>query len=292
MKLLIIGPRSVENNQIVAEAKKRGHKVLRAPLHEISLIIKGNGMRAFWRGKKLEKFDICLFRGISPNFAKAKTLARWFKFSGTEVVDRKLYNREYEFDKMFMSFEFFQKNLPCLDTFHFSTFEEMSRYLTKIPRPTLIKDIRGMHSRNIYSFKTKQGLERFFAKRKNQVERFLIQQKVEADYYFRVLVVGHKALGAMRRMSYYNPKKNKTPLSRRSAPSVLTNELKGLALRAARATNTDIAGVDIIKDGNSYKLLEVNRSPKFMRFSAVMKVNVAEAIVKYLANFSNKKSGL
>ncbi len=284
MKLLIIGPRSIENNQIMIEAKRRGHEVLRTSLHKISLIVKDNKMQAFWRGEKLENFDVCLFRGIAPYFAKAKTLARYFKFSGTEVIDRELYNKAYEFDKMFMSFEFFQENLPCVDTFHFSTFEEFSRYLTKIPRPVLIKDINGMHSRNIYSFKTKKGLEQFFIKRKNRVERFLIQKKVNADFYFRVLVVGDKILGVMQRMSYYNSERKKVPLEKRSTPAILTEELKALALKAAKATNTDIAGVDIIRDGDQQKLLEVNRSPKFKRFTRVVGINVAEEIVKYLEN--------
>lgn len=245
-------------------------------------------MRAFWRGNELAEFDICLFRGISPHFAKAKTLARYLKHSGTEVIDRELYNKSYEFDKMFMSFEFFQNKLPCVDTFHFSTLEELGRYLGKIPRPVLIKDISGMHSRDIYSFKTKKGLERFFIKRKSQVARYLIQKKVDADYYFRVLIIGHKVLGAMRRMSYYHPRRLKTPLARRSAPAVLSSELRDLALAAARATHADIAGVDIIKDGNNYKLLEVNRSPKFSRFTVVTGINVAEEIVGYLEKFGRR----
>ncbi|MBT5338500.1 hypothetical protein HN858_02775 [Candidatus Falkowbacteria bacterium] len=284
MKLLIIGPKSKENISIAQEAKKRHHHVVHTSLSKISLLVRGNKMEAYWRGKKLDGFGVCLFRGISPHFAKAKTLARFLKFSGTEVIDRELYNKAYEFDKMFMSFEFFQKGLPCIDTFHFSTYEELSRYMAKIPRPVVIKDIAGMQSRNIYSFKTKKGLEQFFQKRKNKVKQFLIQKRLNSNFYYRVVVVGNEVLGAMKRMSYFNLERKNIPLAKRSVFAELTKDLKILALKAAKATNTDIAGVDIIKDGDDLKLLEVNRSPKFKRFTKITKINVAEQIVKYLEN--------
>lgn len=282
MRILIVGPKSWENQALTETAKKRGHFVLRSPLHEISLLVKNNNLEAWRHGKKLEKFDVCLVRGISPFLAKAKTLARYLDFLGVKVVDQELCDKDYEFDKMFTFFGFFQAGLSCIDTMQFSTFEELSRYLIKIPEPIVIKDICGMHSREVFSFKTKQELLKFFSTKKNTVKQFLIQKKVDADYYFRVLVVGGQALGAMRRMSFFHPKRKQVPLDGRSEKAELTDELKNLAVTAAAAVNADIAGVDIIFDGKTPKLLEVNRSPKFKRFTSVMSVNVADMIIEYL----------
>jgi RimK family alpha-L-glutamate ligase len=282
MKLLIIGPKSWENIALVEAAKKRGHFVLRASLHEISLMVTNNKMEAINNGKKLEKFDICLFRGISPFLAKAKTLARYLDFTGVKVVDQELVNKDYEFDKMLTFFGFFQESLPCIDTLQFSTFEELSRNSIKIPEPMVIKDICGMHSRGICSFETKKELMNFFRTRQDSVQQFLIQKKVNTDCYYRVLIVGGRALGAMKRVSFFHPRKNKIPLAERSEKAELTVELKELAVRAAAAVNADIAGVDIIFDNKKPKLLEANRSPKFKRFTKVMGINVADKIIGYL----------
>lgn len=282
MKLLIIGPKSWENLALAEAAKKRGHFVLRSSLNEISLLVKNNKMEAWRQGKVLKNFDVCLFRGISPHLAKAKTLARLLDFSGTKVVDRELYGRPYEFNKMFMFFDLAKAGLPCIDTLNFSNFDELFGYLDKIPKEIVIKPICGMHSRGIYRMKTKTELLKFFEKRKNEVQNFIIQDKVNADHYFRVLVVGTKALGAMKRMSFFHPRKKTVALAKRSVKAELTNELKDLAVTATAAVNADMAGVDIIFDGESPKLLEVNRSPKFKRFTSVMSVDVADKIIEYL----------
>ncbi len=286
MRILIIGPKSEENISLVNAGQKRNHQVKLVSLHQISLLVQANKMKAYVSGQELADYDVCLFRGISPYFAKAKTVANFLKLRGTEVFDRKIYSKAFGYGKMFMTFEFFQKGLPCIDTFHFSTFEELNKYLVKIPRPVLIKDIAGMHSRNIYSFQTKKGLEQFFLKRKKKVKQFLIQKKLNANYYYRVLVVGDKVLGSMKRMSYFNPQRKSTPLAKRSVRVEKNKEIESLALQAARATHTDIAGVDIIYDGDNPKIQEVNRSPKFGRFTEVMNVDVAQEIIKYLEKFN------
>jgi RimK family alpha-L-glutamate ligase len=289
MKLLIIGPKSYENIALKEDAKKKGHDVLLVSIQSITLIIKQDTMKAYYMGKVMDDFDVCLFRGINPFFAKAKTLAKYFHFNKTKVIDRELYNRVYEFDKMFMSFELFQKNLPCIDSFHFSNYPEFKKYLEKIPRPVFIKDMQGMHGRNMFYFKTKKGLDEFFEKNRKKVSQYLIQRVIINEYYYRVLVIGNEVYGSMKRMSFLNKQRHETKLEDRSFTSELTKELKDLALRAAKATNTDIAGVDIIFDGDKPKLLEVNRSPKFKRFTKVMNVNVAGEIISYLEKLKPEK---
>lgn len=282
MKLLIVGPDSYENRELKKEAVKAGHFVIASSIKEISLIIKEGKMKLYWQGKELPGVDLCLFRGISPFFAKAKTLAKYLHQTNVLVVDKELYSQVYEFDKMFMSCNFFIKKLPCIDSYYFSNYKEFKKYLNKIPQPAIIKDIKGMQSRNVFVFKTREELDSFLSKNKRKVKDFLIQKVVINEHYFRVLVVGGKVLGAMKRMSYLNENKEQTVLARRSSRAQLTPELKKFALAAVKATNADIAGVDLIYDQGALKILESNRSPKFKRFTQIMNINVAQEIINYL----------
>lgn len=64
---------------------------------------------------------------------------------------------------------------------------------------------------------------------------------------------------------------------------LMHTKLKELALTAARAAEIEFAGLDIMPDKNGrLKVLEINRSPQFKRFSQVTGINVAEEVIKYI----------
>jgi len=170
--------------------------------------------------------------------------------------------------------------LPCLDTYYYPTVLAFKRFGKDLNYPVLLKDINGMHGRNIFYKKTQIELEEFFGWRK--INNYFIQKFIPTDYYYRVLVVGNKVLGAMKRNTLMSIRKKRIPLEKRSHKTELTPELKKLALKAAKATNTDIAGVDIIYDNDKPYILEVNRSPQFKRFTQVMGIDVAAEIITYL----------
>jgi len=282
MKILFIGPASDENKYLVKSAIDRGHRAQIIGLSQISFVVKNNKMEVMAGGKKLPQFDVCLFRGISPSFAKAKALAKYLHSLGTRVVDKELYSEVYEFDKVFMTESLVEGKVPVIDSYYFSTFAELKNFASKLPSKLLIKDVHGMHSRNIFCFNGQAELIKFFEKRKADVGNFLIQKRLNAEYYYRVFVVGRKVLGAMKRMTIVNEKRLTVRLNERSTVGRMNAELSEISLLAMKATHADIAGIDVIYDGKMAKVLEVNRSPKFARFTEVMGVEVASEIIKYL----------
>ncbi|OGI29418.1 MAG: hypothetical protein A2288_03810 [Candidatus Moranbacteria bacterium RIFOXYA12_FULL_44_15] len=62
---------------------------------------------------------------------------------------------------------------------------------------------------------------------------------------------------------------------------LLTQELKELALKATKAMNYEVAGVDIIKHKKKLYVLEINSAPQWQKFKEVTGVNPAEAIIAY-----------
>lgn len=286
MKILIIGPNSVENKMLVETAKKRGHYVCRVSIKQLVFALKENTFTIFYKNNDIASYDICLIRGVNPFFARAKTVAKYLSRKNVPVVDKELYNKVYTFDKMFMYSALQHHGLPCPDTFYFPTMIAYKKNKFKWQYPILVKDVHGMHGRNIYFRYSKEELDNLFNRRK--INKFFIQQCIDADCYYRVLVVGKKVLGAMKRYTLKYLRKKRVPLAKRSMAGQITKAQAKLALKAAKATNSDIAGVDMIYDekGNAY-ILEVNRSPNFKRFTQIMQVNVAEQIIKYLEKNKN-----
>ena len=64
-------------------------------------------------------------------------------------------------------------------------------------------------------------------------------------------------------------------------PLELNDELTKLAVRAARVTKTEIAGVDIMESKDGLQVIEINSIPGFTALQKVTEINLAEEIVSY-----------
>ncbi len=112
----------------------------------------------------------------------------------------------------------------------------------------------------------------------NQV--FYLQEFIEHhNRDIRILVLGDKAIAGMYRVS--DNWKTNINFGAKPEPIKISDELENLAIKAARITKTEIAGVDIIESKNGFLVIEVNSIPGFTALQTVSKVNIAEEIVSY-----------
>jgi glutathione synthase/RimK-type ligase-like ATP-grasp enzyme len=113
------------------------------------------------------------------------------------------------------------------------------------------------------------------------------QQYIEADGYFRLLVMANRVKVAMFRsidqsVSHkYN--KERDGLAKVLEVTNLPGEMQRMAIQASGALDLDIAGVDLMKDRNSGKwyCIEVNASPQLVGGQFV------EEKMEALGNFLN-----
>lgn len=100
----------------------------------------------------------------------------------------------------------------------------------------------------------------------------------------RVVVVGGRPLGAVCRQG--DGWRSNVARGARTGPYPLSPELAKLAIAAAERTGAELAGVDLIEDGDgSFSVLEVNHGVEFTGFQAALgdEADVAEAIADHLA---------
>jgi len=95
----------------------------------------------------------------------------------------------------------------------------------------------------------------------------------------RILVLGDKVIAGMYRVS--DSWKTNIYAGAKAEPLEVTNELKNLAVKAAKITKTEIAGVDILESEKGFSVLEVNSIPGFTALQKVTDVNIAEEIINY-----------
>jgi RimK family alpha-L-glutamate ligase len=97
----------------------------------------------------------------------------------------------------------------------------------------------------------------------------------------RVWVVGGRVLGAMRRRSTDGSFKANISRGGDGEPFPLNSAIEALALASAAAVNLEIAGVDLLFDGEGYCVCEVNSAPGFAGFEQATGLNVAREILKH-----------
>jgi len=109
---------------------------------------------------------------------------------------------------------------------------------------------------------------------------FYLQEFVEHFHRdIRILVLGEEAVAGMYRVG--DNWKTNISAGGKEKPLELTQELKNLAIEAAKAVKTEIAGVDIIESKEGYQVIEVNSIPGFTALQRVSNIDLAEKIIDY-----------
>lgn len=95
----------------------------------------------------------------------------------------------------------------------------------------------------------------------------------------RVIVVGGRVLGAIRRTPVGGEFRANAHQGARVASEPVSDDLAAIAVAATAALNLDVAGVDLILHEAAWLVIEVNSSPGFEAFEAATGVDVASAVV-------------
>ncbi len=191
-------------------------------------------------------------------------------------------------DKWFTASALHRAGLPTPRSIVALTPEAALKALEEIGYPAVIKPLVGSWGRMV----TRVGdrsvaeavLEHVAALPSPQSHVVLVQELVQhANCDLRVIVIGGQVLGATRRHGV----EWRTNVARGavSAATTLTPGQAQLAVDAAGALGADIAGVDLLEDGEgTTTVLEVNDRVEFRGFQTAHadRVDVAQAIVTHV----------
>jgi RimK family alpha-L-glutamate ligase len=162
--------------------------------------------------------------------------------------------------------------------------------------PLIIKGSGGNRGERVFKVKNKDELEELVLNlRTSEVhegKRYLMQEYVENDGDFRVLVLGDEILGAMKRSRQNeNEFRNNFSTGGKVEPVELPEEIKKLAVKAAKVCGVMVAGVDVVlRNGNWDEPLiwEVNKGPQFSGFAKATGMDVPYRMVKFLVSLMDK----
>ncbi|MBU1198696.1 MAG: RimK family alpha-L-glutamate ligase [Nanoarchaeota archaeon] len=274
MKIDVIGVKSFENRLLVKEIKSRGLESDYADPRKVSYAFRKNKLRIYLTSTEYKIPDAVICRGgfISKIEQEGRQLIHVLEQLGVLLIEKPhLINRDK--DKMFFAMLFMKHKIPTPDTFYLR-----NKTLLKIIdfSPVIVKHQRGRKGKNIFKF---DKLEKLPSK------SYFIQNMISNSHVDkRVFVIGDKVIGAMERRAAKKGEWRSNLALGGSAKAVkVDDKTKNLAIRAAKACEYEIAGVDIITDKQGKQfVIEVNRAPQFRGLMKATGINVAGKIVDYV----------
>lgn len=281
MKLLIIGsPKTYESKRIVAEAKKRGHSAERADFGAIIFKIEHNFSVNF-QEKNIKYFDGFIFRGISNHLPQALLLADYLKRNQKIIIDERLANKRYITSKLSSLIKFKRFGLSVPLTYQILESSGFKAIAQKLGFPLIIKEENAAKGEGIYLLKNLEEAKLLF--KKINCASVLIQKYIPSNFDIRVLVLGGRILGAIKRTAKKGEFRSNIAQGGTAEVYSLDSDLKKLAILTAKASDNEFAGIDIMIDSkNKPYILESNRAPQFKGFEEATGINVAQEIVKYI----------
>jgi ribosomal protein S6--L-glutamate ligase len=150
--------------------------------------------------------------------------------------------------------------------------------------PVILKLISGTHGKGVMLGRDMDEIQASLETVWALNQTLLIQEYIDhaPGTDIRVLVVGGRALGAMRRTARLGRFRANVHQGASVESYPLTDRLEWLALRAAGVLGLDIAGIDLMETAEGFSVIEVNSAPGFEGFEKATGHNVAADMLRYV----------
>lgn len=195
-------------------------------------------------------------------------------------------------DKLWASQVFAEHGLPTPKTVLVKDPVNPKLIEKEIGFPAVVKIFAGSYGKGVYLVHNRQELQDFieFAHGIKSDEAIIVQEYIDSKpgEDIRAYVVGGRVLGAMKRKATDGSFKANITRGGVGENFPLNDRIEEIALATTTALGLDIAGIDLLFDGDDYKVCEANSAPGFKGFERYTGVNVAKAIVDYAKSVASK----
>jgi ribosomal protein S6--L-glutamate ligase len=287
MKLAILscGPKSYSTRRLKEAALARGYDVKVLNTLKFAIDLDRGSPDLYYRQKQLSHYNAVL-----PRIGASIT------YYGTAVV------RQFE-----------EMDVFCANTAagitnsrdKLRSLQILSRHHIGIPRTTFVRDkndvlpaiervggapvviklIEGTQGIGVLLAETIKAAESIIELLQSQKQNVLIQKFVAESKGkdIRAFVVGDRVVAAMRRVAQGQEFRSNVHRGGVAEKVDLSEEYRETAVRAAQILGLRVAGVDMLESHDGPQIMEVNSSPGLEGIEGCTQLDVAGAVVEYIA---------
>ncbi len=277
---------SYETQKLVEEFEKQGLKVRVVNPQDVDIFVDRDDRKSILIGGKSRPLpDFVIPRTGSGTTYFIKAIIRHLErlgvilINGSDAIDNVK-------DKLYTQQVLGQSSLPVPKTLLVKYPIDIDFVEKNIGYPAIIKTLSGSFGAGVFLCENRTQLKQLLkmAEITKPSYNIIIQEFIKDSYGkdLRVLVVNSKVVGCMMRQSIDNDFRANITRGGEGIPYQIDADIEWLGGESARLLNLDIAGVDLLFDGDGYSICEVNSSPGFEGMDKFTKTNVAEQIVTYV----------
>ncbi|ANG63072.1 alpha-L-glutamate ligase [Marinobacterium aestuarii] len=287
MKLAILscGPNSYSTRRLKEAAESRGHQVKVLNTLKFAIDLDRGSPDLYYRQQQLSHYDAVL-----PRIGASIT------YYGTAVV------RQFQ-----------EMDVYCANTAHgilnsrdkLRSLQILSRHHLGIPKtnfvrdkkdvlpaiervgnaPVIIKLIEGTQGIGVLLAESTKSAEAIIELLQSQKQNVLVQKFVAESKGkdIRALVVGDRVVAAMRRVAQGQEFRSNVHRGGVAEAVELSEEYKNTAVKAAQILGLQVAGVDMLEGKDGPQIMEVNSSPGLEGIESCTQLDIAGAIIDYIA---------
>lgn len=287
MKLAILscGPKSYSTRRLREAALERNHNVRVLNTLKFAIDLDRGSPDLYYRQKALSHYDAVLPRiGASITYYGTAVVRQFEEMSIFSANTANGISNSR--DKL--------RSLQILSRHHIgiprTTFVNDKRdVLPAIERvggaPVVIKLIEGTQGIGVLLAETIKAAESIIELLQSQKQNVLIQKFVAESKGkdIRAFVVGDRVVAAMRRVAQGQEFRSNVHRGGIAEAVELTDEYRETAVRAAQILGLRVAGVDMLEGAAGPQIMEVNSSPGLEGIERCTKLDIAGAVVDYIA---------
>lgn len=287
MKLAILSrsPQAYSTRRLKEAAEQRGHKAKVLNTLKFAIDLDRGNPDLYFRQKPLSTYDAVL-----PRIGASIT------YYGTAVV------RQFQ-----------EMDVFCANTAHgiansrdkLRSLQILSRHHIGIPRTTFVRDkkdvlpaiqrvggapviiklIEGTQGIGVLLAESVKQAESIIELLQSQKQNVLIQKFVAESKGkdVRAFVVGDRVVAAIRRVAQGQEFRSNVHRGGVAEPIELDEQYRETAVRCAQILGLRVAGVDMLEGKNGPQVMEVNSSPGLEGIETATELDVAGAVIDYIA---------
>jgi ribosomal protein S6--L-glutamate ligase len=288
MKLALLSraPRSYSTQRLKAAAEQRGHVVRVLNTLRFAIDLSGLEPDLQYRGRPLSDYDAILPRiGASITYFGTAVVRQFEQMDVyTPNTANGIANAR---DKLRATQILSRHNIGMPATAFVRNRADVRPAIERVGgAPVVIKLLEGTQGIGVIlapEVKTAEAIiETLQSTRQNVlIQRFVSESKGRD---IRALVVGDRVVAAMRRTAQGDEFRSNVHRGGSVEQVELTPEYEQVAVRSAQIMGLKVAGVDMLEGADGPLVMEVNSSPGLEGIEAATQLDVAGAIVDYLAN--------
>ena len=286
MKIAILskGALNYSTKRLKEVALARGHDVEVINYAKCYMTTEKNNPVIYYKGQALPKFDVIIPR-IAQSYTKYGTaVVRQFEMQGVFTTASSIaINRSRDKLRTYQILARQDVGIPK------TVFARETANLEEVVdlaggAPVIIKVARGTHGNGVVLAETKKAakavMQAFYVEGVNFIVQEFVAESAGTD--IRVLIVGGRVVASIQRQSLDDDFRSNTHQGGVGTAVKLTPEEEKTAIKAAKAMNLPICGVDMMRSKDGPKVLEVNSSASIKTPELVTKRDVATKIIEYI----------